>query len=171
MKIQHSSGKTGSAILAAWLLSLGFDFFLHGGLLAQLYVEPTSFLLDPEVAFRRIPLGYLTFLILTSALLWLFRQLGVRGGLRGLGYGIGVGSVVWGALALGLYSISTATLSLLAAWWIGQTAELGLAGLVLGAAEQGMPLTRLWLAVLATVAIFVVSTILLQSFGLAPVAS
>ena len=118
MKTQHRTGRTASAILAAWLLSLGFDFLLHGGLLTQLYVEPTSFLLDPEVAFRRIPLGYLTFLILTSALLWLFRRLGVRGGISGLGYGIGVGSVVWGALTLGLYSISTATVSLLAAWWI-----------------------------------------------------
>jgi hypothetical protein len=33
---QHISGKTASTVFAAWVLSLGFDFFLHGGLLARL---------------------------------------------------------------------------------------------------------------------------------------
>jgi len=57
-----------SAVGAAWVLSLGFDLFLHAGLLARLYVEPGPFLLPPMVAFRRIPLGYLSFLVLTLSL-------------------------------------------------------------------------------------------------------
>ena len=44
-----------SLVLAAWALSLGFDFFLHGGLLARLYARDSAFLLPPESAFARIP--------------------------------------------------------------------------------------------------------------------
>jgi hypothetical protein len=108
-----------SSVLAAWVLSLGFDVFLHGGLLARLYAEPGPFLLGPDEAFRRIPLGYLTFLVLTLALSWLLHRLGVRGAMPGLRLGAAAGAVVWGALAVGLYSISTAPPSLLAGWWIG----------------------------------------------------
>lgn len=53
------------AIAAAWLLSVGFDLFLHAGILAHLYARPSAFLLPAEDAFRRIPLGYATFLALT----------------------------------------------------------------------------------------------------------
>jgi hypothetical protein len=56
------------SIAAAWVLSVGIDLFLHGGLLARLYAEPSPFVLLAEDAFRRIPLGYLTFLILTVGL-------------------------------------------------------------------------------------------------------
>ena len=156
------------AVAAAWLLSLGFDFFLHGGLLARLYVEPSPFLLGPEDAFRRIPLGYLAFLILTLALYWLLRRLRVSGLAAGFRHGIGAGMVVWGALAIGLYSISTARWEILAAWWIGQTAELGLAGAVLGAAASGVPLKRIWAVVGGAVLVFFMATAVLQSFGLAP---
>ena len=168
MTTQHNGMRTASVILAAWFLSLGFDFLLHGGLLAKLYAHPTPFLLDPVTAFRRIPIGYLSFLVLTAALQWFFRQSGVRGAISGLRYGTGIGFVIWGALTMGLYSISTATLPLLVAWWIGQSVELGLAGLVIGAAENGVRMGRLWSAVLATVVMCLALTIFLQSFGYAP---
>jgi hypothetical protein len=160
-------GAIGS-ILAAWLLSIGFDLFLHGGLLARLYLEPSPFLLPPEGAFRRIPLGYLAFLGLTIALFWLFRRLGIRGAGGGFRVGAAAGAVVWGALAVGLYSISTATIALLAGWWIGQTIELGLAGAVIGAAENGVPRRVIWGTVAAAVLVFAAATIVLQSLGLAP---
>lgn len=173
MRADRRSGEAGrarlvSAIAAAWILSVGFDLFLHGGLLAGVYVEPSPFLLPPEVAFRRIPLGYLTFLGLTIALFWLLCRLAVRGAIAGLRYGAAAGAVVWGALVVGLYSISTATLPLLAGWWIGQTVELGVAGAVLGAAASGASLKRIWVIVVAAVLILVVATIALQSLGLAP---
>jgi hypothetical protein len=44
----------------AWLSMLGFDFFLHSGLLAKLYLQPSPFLLPPLASFKLIPLGYLT---------------------------------------------------------------------------------------------------------------
>ena len=156
------------SVAAAWMLSLGFDLFLHGGLLARLYVEPHAFLLGPEKAFRRIPLGYLAFLVLTLALYWLLRRLGVRGARAGFRHGAASGAVVWGAFAAGLYSISTVTVPLLAGWWIGQTLELGLAGAVLGAAANGVPLKRIWAIVGTAVIAFFVVTIVLQSVGLAP---
>lgn len=156
------------SIAAAWMLSVGFDMFLHGGLLARLYVEASPFLLAPEKAFRRIPLGYLAFLVLTLTLYWLLRRLGVRGAIVGLRHGITVGAVVWGAFVVGLYSISTVTLPLLTGWWIGQTVELGLAGAVLGAAANGVPLKRIWAIVMGVVVACVVGTIVLQALGLAP---
>jgi hypothetical protein len=60
-----------SAVAAAWVMSLGVDLLLHGALLARLYAKASPFLLGREEAFRRIPLGYLAFLILTLSLYWL----------------------------------------------------------------------------------------------------
>ena len=160
--------RTVLAIAAAWVLSLGFDLFLHGGLLASLYLEPDPFLLSPEEAFRRIPFGYLTFLILTASLYWLLQRLGVRGAAEGFRYGLVAGFIVWGAQVVGLYSISTASWRLLAGWWIGQAIELGLAGAVLGAVAGGARLKRVWATVVVAVIICLALTITLQSTGWAP---
>lgn len=156
------------SIAAAWVLSLGIDLFLHGGLLAHIYVEPSPFLLPAEDAFRRIPLGYLTFLILTIALFWLLRRLRIQGFTAGFRLAAVAGAVIWGALVVGLYSISTAPASLLAGWWLGQTVELGFAGGVLGTVASGVPLRRVWLAVGVAVVALVAATVALQSSGLAP---
>lgn len=157
-----------SSIAAAWVLSVGFDLFLHGGLLARAYAEASPFLLPAEEAFRRIPLGYLAFLGVTLALFWLFHRLDVRGVSAGFRYGVSAGAVVWGALTVGLYSISTAPLYLLCGWWIGQAVELGLAGAVLGAAANRAPPKRIWVIVAVSVGILVAATIALQSLGFAP---
>lgn len=156
------------SIGAAWVLSLGFDVLLHGGLLARLYLNPSPFLLGPEDAFRRIPLGYIAFLVLVSALSWYLRRLGVRGAVAGFRHGAAAGAIVWGAFALGLYSISTVTVPILAGWWIGQTVELGLAGTVLGAVANGVPLKRIWARVAIAAVACAVGTIVLQSVGFAP---
>lgn len=158
----------GHSIAAAWVLSVGIDLFLHGGLLARLYAEPSPFLLPAEDAFRRIPLGYLTFLILTISLFSLLRRLHVRGLVAGFRLGLVTGAVVWGALVLGLYSISTASLSLLTGWWIGQSLELAFAGAVLGAVADGVPLKRVWAVVGVAVIALAAATVALQSLGFAP---
>lgn len=156
------------SIAAAWVLSLGIDLFLHGGLLARLYIEPSPFLLPAAVAFRRIPLGYLAFLVLTIALHWLLRRLHVSGFKDGFVIGGAAGAIVWGALALGLFSISTATVSLLAGWWIGQAVELAFAGGVMGAAAAGVTPKRIWARVAMAVLALVAATVALQSMGFAP---
>lgn len=155
-------------VLAAWLLSLGFDLLLHAGLLARVYLRPSAFLLRPEQAFARIPLGYLGFLVLTVALYWLYSRLHVRGWLDGFRFGIFAGLVLWGALALGLYSITTAAPELLLGWWVGQAFELGLAGAVIGAAFAGTPLKTIYWKVVAAVLLMLVVVILMQSLGVAP---
>ena len=156
------------AVAAAWLLSIGVDFLLHGGVLASHYAKPSPFLLELQEAFRRIPLGYLAFLILTLGLYWLFRQLNVRGIGAGFKLGAAAGFVVWGALVFGLYSISTIELPLALGWWLGQSLELGLAGVVLGAEAGGTPLRRIWTIVVLAVIACIALTIILQSIGWAP---
>jgi hypothetical protein len=163
-----SPRSTISLVMAAWLLSVGFDFFLHGGLLARLYMRESPFLLDPMTAFARIPAGYLTFLLLTGGLMLLFRRLNIRGWRDGGKVGLAVGLFVWCTMALGLWSITTASVDTLLGWGIGQGIELGLAGMVLGAGRAGTPLTRIWGRVAGGVVVFVVLTVVLQNVGWAP---
>ncbi|HSR53370.1 MAG TPA: hypothetical protein VLV83_21295 [Acidobacteriota bacterium] len=157
-----------SAVLLAWFAVLGFDFFLHGGLLAGLYTKPNPFLLPLEEAFRLIPLGYLAFLVFQVFLVWLMVRLEVKGWRSGLVLGLQVGAFAWGAMALGLLSISTAGVSLLTGWFIGQTVEAGLGGLVAGAA---LTTERPWLMliyVVMFVLLAIIATVVLQSVGLVP---
>lgn len=157
-----------SVVGAAWVLSIAFDLLLHGGILAGLYVEPGPFLLPPNEAFRRIPIGYLAFLIATVAVFWLLRRLDVRGAPAGARIAGTVGGIAWAVFALGLYSITTAPAAVLACWWIGQTIELALAGAVIGSALGGTSLRRIWMRVAAIAIACVVLTIVLQSIGWAP---
>ena len=43
--VTQSKGQVLALTVLAWLSMLGLDFLLHGGLLAQLYWQPSSFLL------------------------------------------------------------------------------------------------------------------------------
>lgn len=157
-------------VLLAWFLCLGADLFLHGGLLARFYAASSPFLLVAEAAFRRIPFGYVAILVLVGGLFWLCRRLNVRGVRSGWWHGFVAGIVVWGGLALGLYSITTAGGRLLAGWWLGQAVELGLAGAAMGALASGVPLWRAWLWVVAAVIALIALTVALQTMGLAPAA-
>lgn len=148
---------------------IGVDLFLHAGVLAPLYDWDSPFLLAPVEAFVRIPAGYLAFLILAAGIVWLLLRLGTRGGRDGAVVGAVTGMVAWGALVLGLWSISTAGLPLLAGWWIGQTAELAVGGFVVGSALGGVPLRKLALWVGAIVTVGVATAIVLQSIGYATV--
>ncbi|MFC1871512.1 hypothetical protein ACFLYF_03835 [Chloroflexota bacterium] len=143
--------------LLAWLAVIGFDLFLHAGILAGLYSEPSPFLLSPEDAFRLIPLGYLSFLVLIILLIWLMPKLCIIGWKSGLVFGLKVGAIIWGALSLGLLSISTASPILLLGWFLGQTAELGLAGMVLG---SGLAASRLRPLLIKVIILFVLTVAL-----------
>lgn len=100
--------------LLSWLSMLGVDFLLHGGVLAGLYAQPGPFLLQPSDAFGQVPLGYASFLLLSALLLWLKLRLGLSGWRQGFPFGLRSGALIWGALVLGLFSVSTAGLALLA---------------------------------------------------------
>ena len=114
--------KITTVALLSWLSILGFDFLLHAGLLARLYVEPSPFLLPPETAFRLIPLGYLSFLMLALLMTWLMVKQRVHGGRDGLIYGLKLGGLMGGSLVFGLASITTAEHTLLLGWSLGQMA-------------------------------------------------
>jgi hypothetical protein len=162
-----SLGTTVKLALLAWLSMIGFDFFLHAGVLARLYVEPSTFLLPPERAFALIPVGYLSFLGLAILLIWLMAGVGIRGWRQGMVFGLKLGALTWGALVLGLFSVSTASPALLIGWFLGQTIELGIAGTVAGSGFTGVRLGRLFLKVLAFVIGAVAITVLMQALGIA----
>ena len=166
--VQKSNRRLIGVVLLAWFAVLGFDFFLHGGLLASLYTEPSPFLLPPEEAFRLIPLGYLAFLIFEIFLVWIIVRLDVKGWRSGMVLGLQVGAFAWGALVLGLLSISTASIRLLAGWFIGQTIEAGIGGMVAGAGLITERPGRLTIYVVIFVIAALIVTIVLQSAGLAP---
>lgn len=160
---QLAKGRLFQAVLLAWLAMLGVDFFLHAGLLEDVYTADSPFLLPPERAFQLIPLGYLSFLILSAFLVWLLVRLRIKDA-RSVGkIGLLFGAVVWGALMLGLLSITSADPILLLAWWIGQTLELGVGGAAAGFVLGGAALRKVWLGVVVGVVILVAVGILLQN--------
>lgn len=132
-KVEPDTRKRYVALIAlAWLIMIGFDFLLHAGLLASVYREPHPFLLPMEQAFRLIPVGYVSFLLLAVLLMWLMHRLDVRTGMDGFRLGLTIGVLAWGSFCLGLYSISPAPPVLLMGWFVGQSIEMGLGGLVIG---------------------------------------
>lgn len=149
--------------LLAVLATIGFDLFLHSGVLAELYSKPSPFLLSAEEAFRFIPLGYLSFLLLVVLLIWLMPKLNISGWRPGLIFGLALGALIWGSLTLGLLSISTARPVLLVAWFLGQTTELGIAGMVLGSGLEAARLRPLLVRVSVFFAVMVVLAIVLQN--------
>ena len=152
----------------AWLSMLGFDFLLHAGLLAKLYLQPSPFLLPPLTAFALIPFGYLSFLLLAVLLVWLMIRLKLAGWREGAVFGLELGGLTWGAFVLGLLSISTASVALLIGWFIGQALELAIAGAVVGSGLAGMRLRRLFGVVIVFVLLSVITVIILQSLGVVP---
>ena len=157
--------------LLAWFSMIGFDFFWHAGLFAPLYAQPSPFLLSPDRAFAFIPLGYLSFLILGILLLWLMIRLNLKGWKQGAVFGIQLGALAWGALSLGLLSISTASPVLLLSWFVGQTFELGIAGMVIGHGFARQGLGRLFFKILAFVIVSIVVTVILQNVSFAQASS
>lgn len=93
----HTAHRLALLVLLSWVATLGFDFFLHAGVLAPLYLQPSPFLLPAQQAFQRIPLGYASLLLLDIFLLWLLVRLRLQGRRGGAVFGIQVGVFVWGS--------------------------------------------------------------------------
>lgn len=167
----RSLGTYVKVTLLAWLSMIGFDFFLHAGVLAHLYLEPDPFLVPPERACALIPVGYLSFLSLAILLTWLMARLSIQGWHQGGILGLQLGALAQGAFTLGLLSISTARPALLAGWFFGQTVELGIAGMVVGSAFAAPRLGRLFVKVLVLVIGAFAFAVLLQNVGLASAVS
>jgi hypothetical protein len=147
----------------ALISMIGFDLFLHAGVLASLYTGISPFLLTPEESFRRIPFGYLSFLLLMALLVWMMHRLRLRGWRQGLVFGLVFGALAWGSFILGLFSISTASPALLTGWFAGQTVELGIGGMVTGSGLAAGRLRSLLVKVLIFFTVTVVLAIALQN--------
>jgi hypothetical protein len=147
---------------------IGVDFFLHGGLFAAIYVQESPFLLSSMESFRRIPLGYLALVVSAGFLVWIMNRAAAKGWRRGLIVGACVGAVTGISLTLGLYSISTASPQLLAAWFAGQVLEMGIAGAVIGQGLAVDTLRGLARVVILGILLLFIATIVLQSVGLSP---
>jgi hypothetical protein len=151
--------------LLSWITMLGIDFLVHGGLLEGLYAQASPFLLPPLEAFNKIPIGYLSFLLLTVLLLWLMVRIGTRGWKRGFVFGLQLGLLTWGAVVVGLLSISTAPINLMAGWWLGQSIELAIAGAVAGYGLEAKRMRNLTLGVVGLAAAMFLITILIQNIN------
>jgi len=157
-----------AVLLLAWFAVVGVDFFIHAGVLARLYVDAGPFVLPAERAFALIPVGYLSYLVLTGLLLWLATSLGVRGWKPGLVFGLKCGGLLGLSTALGLISIAAASPILLIGWGIAQAVEVSIAGLVIGGGLGPGPIRRLAVGVLLTLLVLIVVTMALQTLGVAP---
>jgi hypothetical protein len=147
---------------------LGVDFLLNGALFARMYQGDGAFMLTPAEAFRRIPLGYLAFLILAVGVVELAYRLRITrlaDGIR-LGFGVGIGlAATW---SLGLYSIASlsaqAALEFAGIW-------LALVVVASGVAATGLghpSLRALAVRAGAFDVVCIVIVIALQSLGVVP---
>ena len=159
----HPLGFYIKLILLSWFSMIGFDFFLHAGLLPSIYSQPSPFLLPPERAFALIPVGYASFLLFDIFLLWLILKLNIKGFKEGLLFGLKVGLFTWGSFAIGLFSIATASPTLLIAWFLGQAIELGIAGGIIGYGLYQKSLRRLIYFVIVFVIVSIVVSIVIQN--------
>jgi len=145
------------------ITAVGFDFFLHAGLLSGVYSAGGAFLLPVEVAFRRIPFGYAAIAIQVLLLTWLMLKIHVTGWKNGLTFGFALGALIWGAEALGLYSVTTVPPGLLSGWFFGQSIELGFAGMVIGSGFAAASIRGLMIKVGLFFLACIVSGVVLQN--------
>lgn len=154
--------------LLVWTAMLGVDFFIHGGLFAAVYFQNSPFLLPDGEAFRRIPFGYLALLATAGFLTWILVRTATRGWRRGLVAGLSLGVVMGLSFTLGLFSISTAGVQLLIAWFLAQVLEMAVGGTIVGHGLQAHSLRGLTLAVIIGFILLFVAAIAIQNAGLAP---
>jgi hypothetical protein len=108
-------------------------------------------------------------MLLAVLLVWLMARLKLAGWRAGAVFGLKLGGLTWGSFVLGLLSISTASVSLLVGWFVGQTLEMALAGAVVGSGLAGVRLRRLFGVVAVFVLLSVITIGILQSSGVVPI--
>lgn len=94
-----------SAFLS-WLLFLSLDFLAHASVLRSFWAQEFSALKPQKDLFRLIPAGYLSFLLLTLLVGWLYVSLHKNEGhaVKGLAFGAVFGGIYALALFFGWYS-------------------------------------------------------------------
>jgi hypothetical protein len=90
----------------AWLLFLSLDFLSHASILRSLWAQELAALKPQKELFRLIPAGYLSFLLLTLLVGWLFVSFHKDEGNTAIGlrFGAAFGGIYALSLFLGWYS-------------------------------------------------------------------
>jgi hypothetical protein len=165
---QVSVRKLSLTVLACLLTMMALDLLLNAGVFAKLWFEPSPFLLPPEDLFRRLPLGYLAFLLQALVYVWLSRIAGAKTRRQGSLFGLKLGAVLNAAAVLGLRSGTTANwTTLLVGWLIGGTVlTVGACFMAGFASERGEKRALLSASILFVGALVLIAV--LQSIGLVP---
>jgi hypothetical protein len=122
------------AIALAWLLTIAVDFLVFAGLFAGLFDNPHPAVLSDRQLFERIPAGYASFLLEVGLLTWVFQLRRPATSADGAKLGAGVGALLAGAIATGVWSFSTVPVPVLAVWCGTLVVQLSSAGALLAAA-------------------------------------
>lgn len=122
------------ATLMAWLVFLMLDFVAHAGLLTALWAEDLPALKPKGDLFRLIPFGYLSFLILTLLIGWLYVRLfdGQGSIKKGLFFGMRFGMLFSLSIFLGWYSFINLPILFLLMASLVYFVEISAVGLVYG---------------------------------------
>ena len=152
--------------LVVWLAMVGLDFVLNAALFAGMYEDGGTFMLAPGEAFRRIPLGYLAFLLMAAGVVELAFRLGVTTLSQGIRLGAATGAVLGAAWSLGLYSIATLTPQVAWAFALIWFALFIVAGVVAAAGLRRASLRGLTLRVAGMDVLGAIAVVALQSSGI-----
>ena len=155
-------------ILLSWLAFVGFDLFLHAGLLAFLYHEDSPAILSPLDAFYRIPIGYFAFFLYVAFLYWLIISMNfsLRNDIIKFSTIVGVFFSVSSTLAQ--FSILRVNEYLLLGWGIGLIIEFFICGIIIAYGLTGYSQKKLFYIVLLFDLLLFSITIIMQNVGLAP---
>ncbi len=94
-------------MLAAWLVFLGIDFLFHAGILESLWMEEVAALKPVNELAALIPVGYLSFFLLTTLIGYTLTRISPGAPLQtkqAIVYGLTFGALFSGSNLLGLYS-------------------------------------------------------------------
>ncbi|HEV2226316.1 MAG TPA: hypothetical protein VGR56_05865 [Nitrososphaerales archaeon] len=119
------------AVILAWISSTAIDFFLNGGVFTSYFRSGDSFIVSPSDAFVRIPLGYISLLLLVLVLAYFIDKGSVSTINGGMKMSLIYALVVASSSVLGLWSITVVPAAFLLIWFVDQVLELTVAGTVL----------------------------------------
>lgn len=152
----------------AWLFFLMLDFLAHATLLSHFWVQEYSALKSKEELFRLIPLGYLSFLILTLLIGWIYIRFYKEGGnaKKGLYFGAAFGGLFALSIFLSWYSALNLPILFILLISFVYFVEIAAAGFVFGfLLSPDSVKKRIWVLVGIIIFGFVLS-IIIQSIAL-----
>ena len=151
-----------------WLAVIGFDLFLHSGLLAQLYQDNNPAILPPLDAFYRIPIAYIAFLFNISLVYFLIIKMDINDRKEIIKLVMIIGLFLSVSSTLAQFSILQMNPLLLLGWGLGQFLQFTLIGLLIGFGFTGYSLKKLFIRVSSFVVLLIVLTLIMQNTGISP---